>query len=191
MSTKEFDVGLWLKAGRDKEEESRPAAAAPSKAPADLTDDVETVVRRIEARGLDITAAYDSWRDIGFALAEGMGEAGRKYYHRVSQFYPKYKRSETDRQYNQCLKGRKSGITIRTFFQKAKDAGIDIRTRNFILPTRTMVTTNGRNGGSATNKGVAEVAEMAEVTHAAPKTSVPPMRQCGGSGGRLDDLMYL
>ena len=77
MSTKEFDVGLWLKAGRDKEEESRPAAAAPSKAPADLTDDVETVVRRIEARGLDITAAYDSWRDIGFALAEGMGEAGR------------------------------------------------------------------------------------------------------------------
>ena len=188
MSTKEFDVGLWLKAGRDKEEESRPAAAAPSKAPADLTDDVETVVRRIEARGLDITAAYDSWRDIGFALAEGMGEAGRKYFHRVSQFYPKYKRSETDRQYNQCLKGRKSGITIRTFFQKAKDAGIDIRTRNFIIPTRTMVTTDGKNGGSATNKGVAEVAEMAEVTQTAPKTSVPPMRQCGGSGGRLDEL---
>ena len=75
---------------------------------------METVVRRIEARGLDITAAYDSWRDIGFALAEGMGEAGRKYYHRVSQFYPNA--NEKDISYKWNKNKNRSGITIATFF---------------------------------------------------------------------------
>ena len=184
MSAEDFDVELWLKAGRDDKEESRPAAAAPCLASAELVDDVETVVRRIEAKAIDLTATYGDWRDMGFALADGLGERGRDYFLRISRFYPKYNETDANKQYNRCLRGKRKGITIKTFFQKAKDAGIDIRTRTFMsskiqpvqtepeskskgkvkiarLPTLPAMP-DGENGGIANNEGLANLAILAK-----------------------------
>jgi hypothetical protein len=138
MTEEEFDIAKWFKPDSGVQDRPLSGAAAPRIATQDLHDDIETVVRRIEARCLDITGDYSSWRDVGFALADGLGDAGRDYYHRVSRFYPKYDVKETDKQYDRCVKSKKGGITVKTFFQKAKDMGVDIKTRQIaklpILP---------------------------------------------------------
>lgn len=92
----------------------------------DPQGDIELVTQRIETAGIDLTADYGDWLRIGFALADVLGEAGRAYYHRLSRFYPAYNQQECDRQYDNCLRSKGHGVTIRTFFQLAKDHGISV-----------------------------------------------------------------
>lgn len=87
---------------------------------------VERVISLIEQKGIDITNGYDNWLKVGFALTSEFQEAGRGIFHRVSRQNPEYKASDTDKQYNKCLSAHGDGISIATFFQMAKDAGIDI-----------------------------------------------------------------
>ena len=87
----------------------------------DNTDDIEQITQRIENAQVDITAGYDNWRDIGFALSDELGENGREIFHRVSRFNPDYNQQDCDRQYDRCLRSHGSGITIKSFFQKAKE----------------------------------------------------------------------
>jgi hypothetical protein len=58
--------------------------------------DIETIITRIETAKIDIATQYADWRDLGFALAEKLGEGGRPYYHRLSQFHPTYTQKETN-----------------------------------------------------------------------------------------------
>jgi hypothetical protein len=89
-------------------------------------DDIETIIYRLESSQTDITANYSDWRDIGFALADVLGEAGRDYYHRISRFYPGYSPTDCNKQYDNCLKAKGHGVSLKTFFHLAKQAGIDI-----------------------------------------------------------------
>ncbi len=90
------------------------------------SNDIENVVSRIEASAIDIAPTYADWRDLGFALADALGENGRGYYQRLSRFYPNYAAAETDKQFSACLKAHGHGITIKTLFHLAKQAGINI-----------------------------------------------------------------
>ena len=128
-NSKEFNPEAW-QTPREKpaSQKAAPKAAAPVNS-SDVASDVEIVLQRIEERGVDITQIYGDWRDIGFAFADEFGEAGRTLFHRVSRFYSGYDEAKVNDQYNKCLRSHGSGITIKTFFQKAKDAGIDLRTR--------------------------------------------------------------
>ena len=108
---KKFNLSQW----------QRNAALAPQ-------EEVEIITSRIETAGMDIAPAYQEWRDLGFALAQGLGEAGRSYYHRLSRFYSGYKHAEADKQYTACLRSRGHGITLNTFFHLARRAGVDIGT---------------------------------------------------------------
>ena len=90
------------------------------------SNDIENVVSRIEASAIDIAPTYADWRDLGFALADALGENGRGYYQRLSRFYPNYTAAETDKQFSACLKAHGHGITIKTLFHLAKQAGISI-----------------------------------------------------------------
>lgn len=87
---------------------------------------VERIISLIEQKGIDITNGYDNWLKVGFALTSEFQEAGRGFFHRVSRQSTEYKASDTDKQYNKCLSAHGDGISIATFFQMAKDAGIDI-----------------------------------------------------------------
>lgn len=71
-----------------------------------LGDEVEIVTSRIELTGVDIAPTYNDWRDLGFALAQGLGEEGRAFYHRLSRFYSSYQPAETEKQYTACLHSR-------------------------------------------------------------------------------------
>lgn len=104
-------------------------------------DDVELLTQMVEARRLDITGDYHRWLNIGFALVEGLGEYGRDFFHRLSQFYPGYSEAEADKQYDKCMRAHGTGIRLATLFQYAKEEGIVVRSR----------TANG---------GLAEVAEI-------------------------------
>ena len=91
---------------------------------APLSDrDVERLVLAIEQAQVDIAPDYKTWCEVGFALADGLGEAGREYYHRISRFYHDYDAAATDVQYDKCLKSHGEGITIATLFHYAKAAG--------------------------------------------------------------------
>ena len=92
----------------------------------DLQQEIELLTSEIENRALDIAPDYQSWRDLGFALSEELSENGREYYHRISRFYPNYSYEETDKQFTSCLKAHGNGITIKTLFHLAKQAGITI-----------------------------------------------------------------
>lgn len=108
---KKFNLSQW----------QRNAALAPR-------DEVEIVTTRIETAGTDIAPAYHEWRDLGFALAEGLGEEGRAFYHRLSRFYAGYAAAETDKQFTACLRSRGHGIKLNTFFFLARRSGVDITT---------------------------------------------------------------
>ena len=86
--------------------------------------DIETITARIEATSTDIAPNYADWRDLGFALADALGESGRRYYHRLSRFYTGYTQTETDKQYDKCLKAHGHGVTIKTLYHLAKSAGV-------------------------------------------------------------------
>ena len=94
--------------------------------PADLETEVQQVVQALTSRGIDITVGYANWRNLAFALADGLGESGRSHFHALSSLHADYNYTECDKQYTACLHGRGSGITIKTFFAMAKEAGVDL-----------------------------------------------------------------
>ena len=115
-------------------------------------DDIEIVTQRIEAACKDITGDYATWRDLGFALSDALGENGRDYYHRISRFYPGYTEKECDSQYDKCMRAHGTGITIKTFFQLAKDAGISVSIPSQTsLPSHTSFRQNGATRQNSTS----------------------------------------
>ena len=91
---------------------------------------VEALTVLIERSGIDITADYGDWCNIGFALAHEFGADGESFFLRISSFYPKYDLSEASKQYAACLRADvpsgKTPITIATLFHIAKSHGINL-----------------------------------------------------------------
>ena len=116
MDKKIFNPLEWLEqSGQQKINTDPPETKANTD-----TAEIESIIQQIETKQIDIATAYSDWRDIGFALADGFGESGRDYFHRISKFYPAYSQNECETQYNNCLKSNGQGITLKTFFFHAK-----------------------------------------------------------------------
>mgnify|MGYP005749114873 CR=1 FL=1 len=122
MERKTFNPQDWLNQSTSelKVSEQQTFKTAPQ------IDEIEYIIQSIEANRTDITSTYNNWVNIGFAFADGYGENGRTLFHRVSQFYPEYSAPDCDKQYDNCLKSKGHGISLKTFFYLANDAGIDI-----------------------------------------------------------------
>ena len=157
MSTK-FNPHQWI--NNTHAEQSSPAAPATSYSNNDPYDDIEIITTRIESARIDITSGYAAWRDLGFALSDALGENGRTYYQRISRFHPEYSAEETDKQYDKCLRAHGTGVTIKTFFQLAKEHGISIS-----IPSKTSNTSNTsfrRNDGSSSASAPLSTNEVCE-----------------------------
>ncbi len=85
---------------------------------------VEELIVAIEKSRLDITANYQDWLHLGFALSEEFGKNGRIYFHRISQFYNGYTKEKCDTQFDHCITSNGRGITIATLFHIAQNHGI-------------------------------------------------------------------
>jgi hypothetical protein len=89
-----------------------------------VEEEVEALTSAVESASVDIAPSYSDWLDLAFALSDALGECGRTYFHRLSRFYPSYDEREADKQFTSCLRSKGSGITIKTLFHLAKQAGI-------------------------------------------------------------------
>jgi hypothetical protein len=118
MSKKKFNPNDWATAA--------PCQSVKSLSPLSSNNDIEEITKRIEATATDIAPNYADWRDLGFALADALGESGRDYYHRLSRFYSGYTETETNKQYDNCLKAHGHGVTIKTLYHLAKSAGVNV-----------------------------------------------------------------
>lgn len=96
---------------------------------ASTDDDVDYVLKQIEARKIDMTQDYNDWIELGFAIHSKYGDspAGVEYFQRLSQFHPDYDPDKCDKKYKSFGTGG-SGVNISTFFHHAKHAGCDIVT---------------------------------------------------------------
>ena len=136
MTKEEFE--FWLNQSEDKREENAPQkstvknqtpAAVPSDwAPTDDYAQAREVVERIVQAGANIGEDYNDYLKVNFAFASAFGEAGRELAEKVCGMSTKFEKKEFDKKYDNCLRSSHNAITIATFYQMAKDAGIDIRT---------------------------------------------------------------
>ena len=90
--------------------------------------DVEKLLDDIELLEIDITTEYKDWFAIGCSIASEFGEYGRKYFHKVSQFYHGYNINEADRQYTACMSD-KNEHSIGTLFWYAQQYGLLIKNK--------------------------------------------------------------
>ena len=119
--TKIFNPKDWLAVPEQKEVPKKPINNNPTTF---VVNDIETYINALEQSGIDITDTYEKWRDIGFAISEVYGEAGRDYYHRISRNYSGYDHKECDEQYNKCLQAKGHGISIATLYHHLHQVGI-------------------------------------------------------------------
>lgn len=91
------------------------------------TDQIDELISNIHNSGKDITNSdYETYLKIGFALASGFGEQGREYFHAVCANSEKYDSQQCDKQFDRCLNGKKSGVSVGSFYWIAKENGFDI-----------------------------------------------------------------
>lgn len=145
-------------------------------------DEVEIVTRRIEEAALDITDAYGDWLSLGFALARGLGEEGRSYFHRLSRFYTGYKPAEADKQYDACLRSQRQGITLNTFFHLARQAGVDIRTSEALRCQNAKMPRNAPPASAPPFPAVRGESAPGSCA-SAPAPAPPPPADGGAAGG--------
>jgi hypothetical protein len=130
MTKKIFNPQEWLQDNEQKEIAAVTNTEVKETTTTQVQKEVEEIISRIEANSIDIATAYSDWRDIGFAFASEFGEQGRDYFHRISRYYTDYSTLECDKQFDKCLKANGSGVTLKTFFHKAKSAGINIAVKS-------------------------------------------------------------
>lgn len=85
---------------------------------------IEKLCLLVDSTGIDMTGEYDFYLRIGFAIADGLGEDGRHYYHHICKHYPSYKAAETDKQFEACKKPGK--VKWASLFGISSDYGLII-----------------------------------------------------------------
>lgn len=160
--------------------------AAPVKDIVYVQSDFDEIVRQIVDRKVDITGRYQQWLKVCFALCDKFGEAGRPYFHAISQFSELYSPKAADKQYNNCLKAGKSGITIKSFYFLAKEYGVitaSAQTKKIATAAQ-----QAKKGGRSKESVVKLLAEMDGV---APGDSEGIIDQVfdGSEGAEPDDLI--
>lgn len=93
---------------------------------ADTATKVEKLIDLLKSSHSDITADYNDWLKVGFALASEFGESGRRYFHDISSINQGYSQTESDTKFTECLKSDSGRTDINTLFYLAKNKGITL-----------------------------------------------------------------
>jgi hypothetical protein len=124
-----FDPMAWL--GLQDDVKSTPAPSPQPTACQPLSPSEElalatAVTRELIARNANIAESYDDYVRLGFALANGLGSDGRDLYHQLCAHSTKYRQTDCERKWQQCLHQTDGRTSIATFYHMARQAGIDI-----------------------------------------------------------------
>ena len=127
------------------------SAADVAYSPSDTRSDAVRIVNELAARHIDITETYKQWVSVAFALISEFGEQGREMFHMLSRQNSRYQYEESDRKFSSCLKSHGSGITIKTIFHLAKEAGVELANHeNYLHEERRTGTTTTTSTTSPT-----------------------------------------
>mgnify|MGYP002856863766 CR=1 FL=1 len=109
--------------------QEQPAASAENAeyyTPSDSDDDVRSLVQEVVSRGIDIAPGYGDWLNLGFAIESKYRESGLEIYRALSRLHPGVTDRDIELQYEKCLKAHGHGVTIKTLFHLAKQAGVTV-----------------------------------------------------------------
>lgn len=85
------------------------------------------ICQQIKDNGIDITDDYSQeWLMIAMCLAGTFGEAGREFFHTISEQSPKYKKAAADKKFDNALRTTRF-TNCAKLFKIAEDYGIDTR----------------------------------------------------------------
>lgn len=178
MAKKKFNPGDFLQ----KEKTTTQPIQAPTAIfipTDDVAADIQSLVEQVEASAIDITAGYERWRNIGFALVEALGEDGRDFFHRLSRFNADYDHAEADRQYSACLRSRNeaNNITPRSLFYIAQQYGITIHsvpvTASEARQSRTVFSPVSPKSSISSTEDLEETAETEDMTDTLEQIAMP------------------
>ena len=78
MSKKTFNPADWTETNKTESKTTANNKPIPPLGGGQVgSSDIETITERIESSGADIAPNYADWRDLGFALADELGESGK------------------------------------------------------------------------------------------------------------------
>ena len=125
-----FDPVTWAGKSADKKKpvvtmKSQPSASQPLHPMEELAK-ARVVTRELLRRGANIADDYGDYLKLGFALANGLGSDGRELYHELCSQSTKYRETDCERKWQQCLRQTDGRTTIATFYNMAKQAGVDL-----------------------------------------------------------------
>lgn len=129
------------------------------------SDDFTEMLSQIQSQRLNICEEYHDWLRVGFSIAHKFGEAGREYFHIVSQHSGKYSPHATDKQYSAILKrGGAKGrdITISTFYYYCKQHGLQVYTQK--TKTAAYSAVHGKKTGLSQQQVVANLEKFEGLT---------------------------
>lgn len=69
----------------------------------ELIKELDVHCKEISDNKVVVCTDYNSWFQVGCALANELGEAGRRYFQLLSEPYSGYDKVETDNKYDECL----------------------------------------------------------------------------------------
>ena len=132
MDTQGFDPLAW--AGQQDGSKNAQPVATPSQQPtacqplshAEELAKATAVARALIDRNANIAEDYIDYVRLGFALANGLGSDGRDLYHMLCAHSTKYRMSDCERKWQECLHKTDGRTSIATFYHMARAAGVDI-----------------------------------------------------------------
>ena len=86
----------------------------------------QAVCDELIQRGANIAESYEDYLKLGFALADGLGADGHDIYDALCAQSKKYRKADCEKKWQECLSKRDGRTTIATFYDMAKQAGIDL-----------------------------------------------------------------
>ena len=129
---------------------------------AHTSKDMEFILTQIRSRRIDLTESYHDWIQIGFAMADHYGEAGRDYFHAISEIHSSYNEQATDAKYDNFLKTNDGSVGIATLFFKCKEYGIQFQTKEtqYLQSTHIVLEKTNKDKTTSTENRLVKLAEQ-------------------------------
>ena len=128
MEGNTFDPMAW---GATKPEKPTPQPMASQPlSPTEELAKATAVTHELIRIGANIAEDYRDYVRLGFALANGLGSQGRDLYHMLCAHSTKYRMSDCERKWQECLRKADGRTSIATFYHMARQAGADIKMMN-------------------------------------------------------------
>ena len=124
MDGNTFDPMAWA-ATKPEKPTPQPMASQPL-SPTEELAKATAVTHELIRIGANIAEDYRDYVRLGFALANGLGSRGRDLYHMLCAHSTKYRMSDCERKWQECLHKTDGRTSIATFYHMAREAGVDI-----------------------------------------------------------------